>query len=454
MIEDLLAGESNLNSPAPPTSTPAPPTSTTPLPTPSPTPTPFAGTQLFVTTTGLLFAILVGVLAWLAPLESASESTQTQILLALGAGCAGYGMAMVLIPKLAGSLVENGLFGIDINKFDAANTPRTEWGSRSKVPESLGLVIGVVYLVVVVIFRFGRPAIAAGLPSLASEPRGVDIGEYNAALHSICFMLLLGFADDVLELRWRYKLVLPTVATLPLLAAYSGGTRVVVPVLLRPWLDDFVDLGLLYTAYMGCVAIFCTNAINIYAGINGLEAGQSLVIGVAIVIHNLVEVLAPSASSEAELHLFSLSLMAPFVGVTLALLHFNWYPSSVFVGDTFTYFAGMSFAVAAILGHFSKTLMLFFLPQIFNFVLSLYQILIGPALFGVPCPRHRLTRYDPNTGLLHAITDHHNLLNFYLYFAGPLSEAALSVHLIILQIVSCALAFFVRYYVSTFFYDE
>lgn len=28
--------------------------------------------------------------------------------------------------------------------------------------------------------------------------------------------------------------------------------------------------------YMGMLAVFCTNAVNIYAGINGLEAGQVL----------------------------------------------------------------------------------------------------------------------------------------------------------------------------------
>eukprot|EP00957_Ditylum_brightwellii_P083804 6369989-Ditylum_brightwellii.AAC.1 len=39
-----------------------------------------------------------------------------------------------------------------------------------------------------------------------------------------------------------------------------------------------VNLGLLYLVYMGMLAVFCTNAINIYAGINGLEAGQSYVI--------------------------------------------------------------------------------------------------------------------------------------------------------------------------------
>ena len=36
----------------------------------------------------------------------------------------------------------------------------------------------------------------------------------------------------------------------------------------------------------------------------------------------------------------------------------------VFVGDTYCYFAGMSFAVVGVLGHFSKTLLLFFIPQV------------------------------------------------------------------------------------------
>ena len=52
--------------------------------------------------------------------------------------------------------------------------------------------------------------------------------------------------------------------------------------------------------------------------------------------------------------------------------------------------AGMTFAVVGILGHFSKTMILFFLPQIFNFALSL------PQLFHlVECPRHRMPKCVP-----------------------------------------------------------
>jgi len=68
------------------------------------------------------------------------------------------------------------------------------------------------------------------------------------------------------------------------------------------------------------------------------------------------------------------------------------YPSEVFVGDTYCYFAGMTFAVVGILGHFSKTMLLFFIPQIFNFLYSI------PQLFHfINCPRHRIPRYEMNT---------------------------------------------------------
>lgn len=33
---------------------------------------------------------------------------------------------------------------------------------------------------------------------------------------------------------------------------------------------------------MGMLAVFCTNSINIHAGINGLEVGQTVVISAAV----------------------------------------------------------------------------------------------------------------------------------------------------------------------------
>jgi len=80
----------------------------------------------------------------------------------------------------------------------------------------------------------------------------------------------------------------------------------------------------------------------------------------------------------------------------------------------------MVFATVGILGHFSKTLLLFFIPQIFNFVYSV------PQLFGyIPCPRHRLPTYNVKTGKLEKIKTNLNLINLYLWIRGPLTEKRL-----------------------------
>jgi UDP-N-acetylglucosamine--dolichyl-phosphate N-acetylglucosaminephosphotransferase len=41
---------------------------------------------------------------------------------------------------------------------------------------------------------------------------------------------------------------------------------------------------------MVALVIFCTNAINIIAGINGVEVGQSLVISISIATFNIIQV--------------------------------------------------------------------------------------------------------------------------------------------------------------------
>lgn len=67
-----------------------------------------------------------------------------------------------------------------------------------------------------------------------------------AALLSVCCMLLLGFADDVLNLRWRHKLLLPTIASLPLLVVYYinfNSTTIIVPKPFRDILGISINLG-------------------------------------------------------------------------------------------------------------------------------------------------------------------------------------------------------------------
>jgi UDP-N-acetylglucosamine--dolichyl-phosphate N-acetylglucosaminephosphotransferase len=51
------------------------------------------------------------------------------------------------------------------------------------------------------------------------------------------------FSHPFLSCSWRYKLLLPPIASLSLLLAYAGSTTVIVPQPLRQWLGGSVDLG-------------------------------------------------------------------------------------------------------------------------------------------------------------------------------------------------------------------
>ena len=98
------------------------------------------------------------------------------------------------------------------------------------------------------------------------------------------------------------------VSTLPLICVYiatKGQTSVLLPKfakgaafslggveLMTP--DGMLHLGPVYYLYLIMLIIFCLNSINILAGVNGLEAGQSFIIGLGFITYNLIELSSPS----------------------------------------------------------------------------------------------------------------------------------------------------------------
>lgn len=317
----------------------------------------------------------------------------------------GYSLTHQLIPVVANHLLtRTRLYGIDMGKKD-----------KIKIPESLGIVVGLTYLTSFLLFFVVAPYVLMNLEILgnfsladkictsAQDSSHSTSGysnslSYIAAITSIFAMLMLGFIDDCYDLRWRYKLMFPFAASIPLLSvyyySYHDRTTVLVPQILASYLevDTNLNLGIFYYIFMLMFVIFCTNAINIYAGINGLEVGQTIVLTVSIIFYNLVEITTKSDCD--EVHILSLQLLLPFLATSCALYAFNRYPAKVFVGDSYCYFAGMTLAVVGILGHFSEEILMLALPQVFNFVLSI------PQLFKVvPCPRHRLPKFNEESGL-------------------------------------------------------
>lgn len=168
---------------------------------------------------------------------------------------------------------------------------------------------------------------------------------------------LVGMADDAIGFPWRVKSLLPVLASIPLAVMRAGMTSVHIPFVM------VVDLGVLYYLFVIPVAVTASaNVVNQLAGLNGLEAGSCLVIGVSLIGCALV------AGNQ-----LGLILLAPYVGALLAFLWHNRYPSRVFPGDVGTLAFGATFAAFGVLCNLEQAVLICLIPHIFNSAL----ILIG-----------------------------------------------------------------------------
>lgn len=319
----------------------------------------------------------------------------------------------------------------------------------------------------------------------------MQLASYLGAIISLQTITLLGIGDDLFDIRWRHKWWIPGLASVPILVVYFVDfdvTSIVIPLQLQPYLGQLFDLGPLYYVYMACIAMFCPQSINMLAGVNGIEVSQCVVIGLLLAFNDCLYLLTPYPHPATDSHLFSLYLLLPWIGVSCALLFHNWYPAKVFVGDTYCYFSGMVFAVVGILGHFSKTLGLLLVPQIFNFLYS------TPQIFGlIPCPRHRLPLFNARTNKLEPSTtpwssetqpkplvapilrllgrlrllkikfneegefvetSNFTLLNLWLVWRGPLKEARLAWEITLIQLGLGLFGLFVRHKLALLIFKE
>ncbi|EAN33362.2 Glycosyl transferase family 4 protein [Theileria parva strain Muguga] len=272
---------------------------------------------------------------------------------------------------------------------------------------------------------------------------GDKCGKYfkvNPGLASIVLMTLLGLIDDVLLLNWFSKIAGPVLASLPLCLAYCGTKIGILEYLPKP-INSGSYVKLLSCFYIAILTVFCANSINIYAGINGLELGQSLVMSLFILISNSLSsgVKYGEFGMNLEKKIYVLYLTMPFIAINIALICFNWYPAKLFVGNVYTLFSGTFFSVVLIMSNMCEMAPFIFLPQLINFLLSI------PQLLGfIPCPRHRVPRFNGRTKKLEN-SKNLTLLNLFLLVFGPMEEEKLSLFLIAFQIFCGVLGLIVKY---------
>ena len=174
-----------------------------------------------------------------------------------------------------------------------------------------------------------------------------------AVVTSLLIATIIGMIDDMLGwrtgIRQKKKVLLTFLVPFPVMVINAGHSEMVFPLI------GSVDVGLLYPLLIVPVAIIgTTNAFNMLAGYNGLEAGMGI-----IILSTLGFMAYDSGNAVAVV------ISITTISALMAFLYYNKYPAKVFPGDTLTYPIGAMVAIVAIVGNLEKfALMIFFLYYI------------------------------------------------------------------------------------------
>jgi UDP-N-acetylglucosamine--dolichyl-phosphate N-acetylglucosaminephosphotransferase len=183
---------------------------------------------------------------------------------------------------------------------------------------------------------------------------GSELVLYLAAFSSILLVSLLGLLDDIINLPQYIRAILPIFAAAPLVAIRAGVSTMAIPLI------GVVDFGILFQLLIIPLGVTgAANAINMVAGLNGLEAGMSSLIAVTFLLISLkISALTPAV------------LSAVLLGSLLGFLYFNWTPAKILPGNSGSYFAGTALAAIAIIGNMEKAAIIMITPYIIELVLN------------------------------------------------------------------------------------
>ncbi len=249
-----------------------------------------------------------------------------------------------LTKKFIVYLKNIGMIGYDINKKD-----KREVAEMGGPPVIFGFLLGLYIFIAFLVFGLSQR----------------NVSDILASALTITTISFIAMFDDLTALmkkrglkrkglRQRHKFLLPLPAAIPLMAVKAGCSVVYLPLI------GALNLGVLYPLFVIPIAIMgASNATNMLAGLNGLEAGLGII---------AIFSLGVFALTHSQYITFAIAIC--FVASLLAFLYFNKYPAKIFPGDSLTYAIGATIAVLAILGNMEKYALFIFIPWFLEFFLK------------------------------------------------------------------------------------
>jgi UDP-N-acetylglucosamine--dolichyl-phosphate N-acetylglucosaminephosphotransferase len=251
-------------------------------------------------------------------------------------------VVVIFTPSAIRLLREKGVTGIDVHKPE-----------RPEIPKGGGFIIlfAIVFALLVIV----------GLATF--QILGIEMVGFFAALVSILMAGMIGLLDDNLDFRNRTNVVLPLVASIPMVAMSVGTPTMTIPFI------GTINFGIAYAlVIVPLMMTFIIDGTNMYAGMNGLEAGLSAINASGLILY---VVLMPyfdghtATTTQTEAGIVAAALF----GASMGFLIFNKYPAKILTGDVGNLPMGATMAAALIIGNMDRLAIMMYMPFALNFLL-------------------------------------------------------------------------------------
>lgn len=173
-------------------------------------------------------------------------------------------------------------------------------------------------------------------------PFSLRVNFYLVAI-GVTFMFLVGFVDDAINLRARYKLAGQIIA-----ACFIAASGLLLQNIQNPFVEgNFIEFGILAYPITVLYLVCFANVINLIDGLDGLASGISAISAMTMFAFAMLANRFDSAL-----------LCLIIVGVCIGFLKYNYHPASIFMGDSGSLLLGLSLGIVSLMAVARSTLII------------------------------------------------------------------------------------------------
>ncbi|MBP1924181.1 phospho-N-acetylmuramoyl-pentapeptide-transferase [Sedimentibacter acidaminivorans] len=202
--------------------------------------------------------------------------------------------------------------------------------------------------------KSGTPTMGGVLIILGIVISIATSGYYSKEIIVVTFFIVgfgfIGFVDDYIKVVLKrnlglraYQKIIGQLIFAVLLAVYGSRFSVNKTILLIPFINTYIDLGVLYIPFTVFVVLGIVNAVNLTDGLDGLNTGVTLIVMAAF------SLIANTRISTNEAYQGIAIISASVSGSCLGFLKHNAHPAKVFMGDTGSLALGGAVAAVAVM---------------------------------------------------------------------------------------------------------